>query len=50
MSEIIKKEEIEIFAQGVNCSTQEDPYGEIMGCDRDCEDANHNPAYGSYRW
>jgi len=50
MKQITDKDDIEVFAQGINCSTQQNPYGEIMWCDRDCEDANKPPAYASDRW
>ncbi|MGX9758292.1 hypothetical protein ACWYRQ_18570 [Clostridioides difficile] len=49
VEKIQNKEEVEVLSQK-DCSTQENPYGKEMGCDRDCSDRNQPPSYGSTKW
>jgi hypothetical protein len=46
IKKIQDKEKVEILSQK-DCSTKENPYGNLMGCDRDCSDRNKPPYYGS---
>ena len=48
VKKIQNKEKIEVLSQK-DCSTQSNPYGNLMGCDRDCSDQNKPPYYGSIK-
>ncbi|CCL39821.1 hypothetical protein [Clostridioides difficile] len=49
VKKIQNKEKIEVLSQK-DCSTQSNPYGNLMGCDRDCSDQNKPPYYGSIKY
>lgn len=49
VKKIQNKEKIEVLSQK-DCSTQANPYGKLMGCDRDCSDRNQPPHFGTTRW